>query len=100
MRYKRLDLNLLVVLDALLRERSVTLAARELNLSQPAMSAALSRLREYFNDDILVMHGKRMLPTAHAQDLAPVVAKALADIQTLIMAAAVFDPATTKRTFR
>lgn len=100
MRYKRLDLNLLVVLDALLRERSVTLAARELNLSQPAMSAALSRLREYFNDDILVMHGKRMLPTAHAQDLAPVVAKALEDIQTLIMAAAVFDPATTKRTFR
>jgi len=100
MRFKRLDLNLLVVLDALLRERSVTKAARELNLSQPAMSAALSRLREYFNDDILVAHGKRMLPTAHAQDLAPVVAKALADIEMLIMAAAVFDPARTKRTFR
>jgi LysR family transcriptional regulator, nod-box dependent transcriptional activator len=100
MRFKRLDLNLLVVLDALLRERSVTKAARELNLSQPAMSAALSRLREYFNDDILVAHGKRMLPTSHAQDLAPVVAKALADIEMLIMAAAVFEPETTKRTFR
>lgn len=100
MRFKRLDLNLLVVLDALLRERSVTKAARELNLSQPAMSAALSRLREYFNDDILVPHGKRMLPTAHAQNLAPLVAQALADIEMRIMGAAVFDPLTTQRIFR
>ncbi len=100
MRFKRLDLNLLVVLDALLRERSVTRAARELNLSQPAMSAALARLREYFNDDILVPHGKRMLPTAHAQNLAPLVAQALADIEMRIMGAAVFDPLTSQRTFR
>ncbi len=100
MRFKRLDLNLLVVLDALLRERSVTRAARELNLSQPAMSAALARLREYFNDDILVPQGKRMLPTAHAQYLAPLVAQALADIEMRILGAAVFDPATSQRTFR
>ncbi len=100
MRFKRLDLNLLVVLDALLRERSVTRAARELNISQPAMSAALARLREYFNDDILVAHGKRMVPTAHAQNLAPMVARALGDIETLILTAAVFDPATSQRTFR
>ena len=100
MRFKRLDLNLLVVLDALLRERSVTRAAKELNLSQPAMSAALARLREYFNDDILVAHGKRMVPTAHAQDLAPKVARALLDIETLIEAAAVFDPASSERVFR
>jgi LysR family nod box-dependent transcriptional activator len=100
MRFKRLDLNLLVVLDALLRERSVTKAAKELHLSQPAMSAALARLREYFNDDILVPQGKRMLPTAHAQNLAPLVAQALADIELRIMGAAVFDPATSQRTFR
>jgi len=100
MRFKRLDLNLLVILDALLRERSVTRAARELNLSQPAMSAALARLREYFNDDILVAQGRRMVPTAHAQNLEPMVARALADIESLIVAAAVFDPATSQRNFR
>lgn len=100
MRFKRLDLNLLVVLDALLRERSVTRAARELNLSQPAMSAALARLREYFNDDILVAQGKRMVPTARAQNLAPMVARALTDIETLIVESALFDPSTSERCFR
>ncbi len=100
MRFNRLDLNLLVVFDALLRERSVTKAARELNLSQPAMSASLARLRLYFNDDILVPQGKRMLPTAHAQNLAPMVAQALADIEMRIMGAANFDPATSQRCFR
>lgn len=100
MRFKRLDLNLLVVLDALLRECSVTRAARELNLSQPAMSAALARLREYFNDDILVAEGRRMVPTAHARNLAPMVARALTDIESLIVVAAVFDPATSERNFR
>jgi LysR family nod box-dependent transcriptional activator len=100
MRFNRLDLNLLVVLDALLRERSVTRAARELHLSQPAMSASLARLRAYFNDDILVPQGKRMLPTAHAQNLAPLVAQALADIEMRIMGAAIFDPETSQRRFR
>jgi DNA-binding transcriptional LysR family regulator len=100
MRFNRLDLNLLVVLDALLRERSVTRAARELNLSQPAMSASLARLRLFFNDDILVPQGKRMMPTAHAQNLAPLVAQALADIEMRIMGAAIFDPATSQRSFR
>lgn len=100
MRFNRLDLNLLVVLDVLLRERSVTRAARELHLSQPAMSASLARLRAYFNDEILVPQGRRMLPTAHAQNLAPLVAKALADIEMRIMGAAVFNPATSQRRFR
>lgn len=100
MRFNRLDLNLLVVLDVLLRERSVTRAARELHLSQPAMSASLARLRTYFNDDILVSQGKRMIPTAHAQNLAPLVAQALADIEMRIMGAAVFDAGTSQRRFR
>ena len=100
MRFKHLDLNLLVVLDVLLREHGVSRAAERLNLSQPAMSAALGRLRSYFNDDILVAHGKRMIPTAHAQGLAPLVRKALADIEQLISASTVFDPATSQRTFR
>lgn len=100
MRFKRFDLNLLVVLDALLRERSVSKAARQLHLSQPATSAALARLRQYFNDDILVARGKRMVPTAHAQGIAPIVEKALADIEALISASTVFDPGTSQRTFR
>lgn len=100
MRFKRFDLNLLVVLDALLRERSVSKAAEHLNLSQPATSAALGRLREYFHDDILVLRGKRMVPTPHAQGIAPIVEKALADIEALITASTVFDPATSQRTFR
>lgn len=99
-RFKHLDLNLLVVLDVLLREHGVSRAAERLNLSQPAMSAALGRLRSYFNDDILVSHGKRMIPTAHAQGLAPLVRKALADIEELISVSAVFDPAASRRTFR
>ena len=100
MRFKRFDLNLLVVLDALLRERSVSKAAQRLHLSQPATSAALARLREYFNDDILVLRGKKMVPTAHAQGIAPIVEKALSDIEALISASTVFDPATSQRTFR
>jgi LysR family nod box-dependent transcriptional activator len=100
MRFKRLDLNLLVVLDALLREHSVSRAAEQLNLSQPAVSSALSRLREYFNDDILVMHGKKMLPTAHALSIAPLVQRTLADINELIAASTIFEPATSQRLFR
>jgi LysR family transcriptional regulator, nod-box dependent transcriptional activator len=100
MRFKRFDLNLLVVLDALLRQRSVTKAAQQLSLSQPAMSAALGRLREYFNDDILVQRGRQMVPTPHAQGLAPIVEKTLADLEALITASTVFDPATSQRTFR
>lgn len=100
MRFKRFDLNLLLVLDTLLRERSVSRAAEQLNLSQPAMSAALGRLRSYFNDEILVPHGKRMLPTAHAQSLSPMVMKTLADIEALISASTVFEPGTSQRTFR
>lgn len=100
MRFKRFDLNLLLALDVLLKEQSVSQAARHLNLSQPAMSAALGRLREYFNDPILVAYGKKMLPTAHAQGLAPMVTKLLTDIDALISASTVFDPATSQRTFR
>lgn len=63
MRFKGLDLNLLVCLDVLLDERSVSAAARRLHLSQPATSAALARLREFFDDEILVGLGKSMYPT-------------------------------------
>ena len=69
MRFQGLDLDLLVALDALLTQRNLTAAARSVNLSQPAMSAALSRLRTYFGDDILALQGRRLAPTAKGQAL-------------------------------
>src|SRR4051812_31516925 len=99
MRFKGLDLNLLLALQVLLEERSVTRAARRLNVSQPAMSAALARLRDYFDDELLVAHGKRMHPTAHAERLAGPVAQLLGDIDGLLTANARFDPRETRRRF-
>lgn len=99
MRFKHLDLNLLLALDVLLKERSVSRAARALNLSQPALSAALARLREYFADELLVQHGNHMLPTAHAQTLAPMVSEALAQINKLIAVSTAFSPETSRRVF-
>ena len=62
----RIDLNLLVYLDVLLRERNVTQAANHLGLSQPAMSNGLRRLRDLFNDPLLVRTSDGMSPTARA----------------------------------
>lgn len=100
MRFNGLDLNLLLALQVLLEERNVTRAARRLNISQPAMSAALARLRDYFQDDLLVIQGKQMHPTAQAQSLADPVRRMLADLDSLLTSAATFDPTTTQRTFR
>ena len=66
MRFKQLDLNLLVALDHLLALQSVSAAADRMNMSQSAMSNALSRLRHYFDDPLLVQVGRRMELTPHA----------------------------------
>lgn len=100
MRYKGLDLNLLVAFDALMRTRSVTQAGERLNLSQSAMSAALARLRAYFNDDLFVVHGKRMHPTAFAESLLPFVNDGLRSFEALLATPTSFDPATSARQFR
>ena len=100
MRLDSFDLNLLVAFDVLLEERSVTRAARRLNVTQSAMSAALKRLREAFQDELLVLHGKRMVPTPHALTLAPEVGTAIARLRSLIATGTGFDPATSKRRFR
>ncbi|EGF89963.1 nodulation protein D 1 [Asticcacaulis biprosthecium C19] len=100
MRFKGLDLNLIMALDVLLEEGSVSNSARRLNMTQPAMSAALNRLREYFNDEILISNGRRMMATAYAQSLAGRVKAILADVQLLISTSSVFDPKTSDRTFR
>ncbi len=99
MRFHRLDLNLLVALDVLIEERSVSVAARRLFLSQSAASAALNRLREYFDDDLLALSGRQMILTAKAEELREPVREALLLIQTKITTPAIFDPATADRKF-
>jgi DNA-binding transcriptional LysR family regulator len=98
MNLRSLDLNLLVILDALLREGGVTAAAMRLNLTQPAVSIALNRARQLFGDPLLVRSGAGMRPTPLAEALAPRLADALAEVAALF-AGRVFDPATAKRDF-
>lgn len=100
MRFGRLDLNLLVALDVLLTERSVSLAADRLCLSQSATSSALGRLREYFGDELLVLKGRQMVLTARAEELIEPVRGVLEQIRTTVAVAPPFDPATTDRQIR
>lgn len=95
-----IDLNLLVVLDALLREPSVTKAGKRVGLSQPATSHALGRLRELFGDPLLVREGRRMHHTELAQRLAPRVRRVLSEVEATLAAGRSFDPATSQRAFR
>jgi DNA-binding transcriptional LysR family regulator len=100
MRLKGLDLNLLIALDILLDERSVSRAADRMHLSQPAASAALARLRDFFDDELLVLHGKRMIPTSHAESLVPDVKVILRKIESLIAMSTEFEPRRAERVFR
>ena len=100
MRFKGLDLNLLQALDVLIDARSVTRAAEHLHISQPAISAALGRLRKHFGDPLLVLHGKKMIPTPYALQLQPGLKSLLADIDAFISTSPQFEPARSNRTFR
>lgn len=100
MHFNRLDLNLLVALDALLDERSITRAGERLHLSQSAMSGALARLRGYFSDELLVSVHRKMVPTPLAERLRPRVRAILLDIQATLETRVDFDPATAQRHFR
>ncbi len=99
MRFKKLDLNLLVALDALLQERNISRAAERVNLSQPAMSNALGRLREYFGDELLIPVGRQMMLTPRAESLQQPVREILLRVDSDVVAPAVFDPATSIRSF-
>lgn len=101
MNLSAIDVNLVIALDALLQERSVTLAARRVGLSQPAMSHALTRLRELFSDPLLVRVGRQMALTSRAEAMTPQVAAIMHDLAGLFGGAApTFDPATSDRAFR
>jgi DNA-binding transcriptional LysR family regulator len=99
MNLSALDLNLLVVLEALLETCSTTLAARRLALSQPATSHALARLRELFGDPLLVRSGRALLPTPFAESLLPRVATALSAVRATFEASSRFDPKSSQRSF-
>lgn len=94
----RLDLNLLVALDALLAERNVTRAARRLNLSQPALSAQLQRLRDLLGDPLLLPAQRGMTPTKRALELQAPLHEALEGVRAVLAAGADFDPATAELT--
>ena len=99
MNLANVDLNLLVSLDALLRERNVTRAAQALGVSQPGMSNALARLRKLFGDPLLVRQGRVFALTPHAESLIGPVREILDQIQHTIADRPAFDPAHDSRVF-
>jgi DNA-binding transcriptional LysR family regulator len=100
MRFNKLDLNLLVALDALLSEQNISRAAEKVHLSQSAMSNALARLREYFDDELLVQVGRKMEPTPRAEALRDQVRDILVRIDATVAAEPEFVPAQANRLFR
>ena len=100
MNIARVDLNLLVYLDVLLRECNVTRAAEELGISQPAMSNSLRRLRDLFDDPLLVRTSDGMIPTDRALELQPLVRNVLAAAEIAVLPKTEFDPTGSDRIFR
>ncbi len=95
---RRVDLNLLVALEALIAERNVTRAAARLNLSQPALSAQLNRLRDLFGDPLLIPAQRGMIPTQRALELQEPLHLALEHIRGVVSEQTPFDPTTAEAT--
>jgi DNA-binding transcriptional LysR family regulator len=100
MNIKKLDLRLLESLDALVTERNVTRAASRVHLSQPAMSSALKRLRDIFDDPLLMRTRRGMVPTPRGVELAQSARAVLERVNAMSLGARPFDPLTAERTFR
>src|SRR5882672_8723941 len=98
MNWGAFDLNLLIVFDAVMQDRSVTRAGSRIGLSQPAMSHALNRLRHMLKDDLFVRTPEGMVPTPRAEMLARPLRSALGELQ-LALEPAAFDPAASDRRF-
>ena len=96
---RAIDLNLLVILEALLSERHLSRAALRLHMSQPAVSHALARLRHLLGDPLLLRGKGGFQPTARALALARPLAEALQNVRS-VLGGAVFDAASTQRVFR
>ncbi len=93
MDFHGIDLNLLAAFDALMEERNVTRAAARVGVSQPAMSAALARLRALFGDPLFLRSAEGLLPTPRARDIAQPIAQALRQIEAALVAKPPFMPA-------
>ncbi len=100
MNLERVDLNLLIYLDVLLREKNVTRAAEQLGVTQPAMSNILRRLRTLFNDPLLIRSSEGMTPTERALELQPRIREVLADLSQILEPRTEFRPYTSSRVFR
>lgn len=100
MDFHGIDLNLLVAFDALMNERNVTRAAIQVGVSQPAMSAALSRLRTLLGDPLFQRSADGLLPTPRARDLAAPIAQALRQIEAAMVSQPAFQPETAALTFK
>ncbi len=100
MNLNRIDLNLLVYLDVLLREESVTRAAELLGITQPAMSNGLRRLRDLFGDPLLVRTSEGMTPTERARELRPMLREILGTVEKAVSPAATFEAESSTRGFR
>lgn len=99
MHFLKLDINLLVTLDALLTDPHVTRAAERLRISQPTVSGSLARLREYFADELIVQVGRRMELTPFAKDLREPLSDLMRRTEKLLSTRASFDPLTSERCF-
>ncbi|CAN7553808.1 LysR family transcriptional regulator [Aquipseudomonas alcaligenes] len=97
---RRVDLNMLIVFETLMHERNLTRTAEKLFLGQPAISAALSRLRDYFNDPLFVRSGRAMEPTTRAVEILQQLRPALDAMSNALSHAHEFDPATSNLVFR
>jgi DNA-binding transcriptional LysR family regulator len=99
MNLRAVDLNLLVIFDALMTERHVTRAALKIPMSQPAMSNALTRLRHLFKDDLFIRSAGGMEPTARALELGEAVRQILRQTERLMSTDVAFDPSRAERSF-
>ncbi len=99
MHLNRIDLNLFVVFEAIYTEGGITRASRTLNLTQPAISHALGRLRDMFGDPLFEREGRMMVPTPLARSLIEPVRRSLRGLEITLNEVSRFDPATTVRSF-
>ena len=95
----KIDLNLFVVFEAIYCEGNITKAASALNLSQPAVSHSLSKLRDYFDDPLFVRQGNEMRPTAVANNVVADVREALRQLQVCLAQSKQFEPLTSRKNF-
>lgn len=95
----RIDLNLFTVFDAIYREGGITAASKRLHLSQPAVSHALSRLRELLGDPLFERQGNEMIPTPRARALASTISSSLGSLEQMLHRGAEFEPAVARRGF-